>query len=219
MSVLHSVSIAIEAGECVALTGPSGSGKTTLMNIMGLLDAPSSGRLWIAGEDAARGRSHRMAQIRNGVIGFVFQSFHLLPHLSALDNVAMPLIYRGLAKRERRALAAGQLERLGLGSLTHRRPAELSGGQRQRVAVARALVGGPKLLLADEPTGNLDSASARDVMALFFSISRELGITAVVVTHDEALARQCARRVVMQDGVLVEDARMASVEQGRRRGA
>jgi putative ABC transport system ATP-binding protein len=205
--VLRDVSLRIDRGEFVALTGPSGSGKTTLMNIMGLLDRPSSGSIRLDGLDVSRFTLEQGARLRNAAIGFVFQAFHLLPHLTALDNVALPLIYRGVVKAERRAIAARKLDRVGLGSFLLRHPAELSGGQRQRVAVARALAGDPRLLLADEPTGNLDSRAAAEIMNLFVEIRNELHVTVVLVTHDVEIAARCPRRILLRDGVLQEDQR------------
>jgi putative ABC transport system ATP-binding protein len=207
--VLRDISLRIGQGELAALTGPSGSGKTTLMNIIGLLDGASSGVIHIDGQNVSRLTRAQAAQLRNAAIGFVFQAFHLLPHLTALDNVAMPLIYRGMPKAERRAVAAEKLDRVGLGALLSRRPAELSGGQRQRVAIARALVGGPRLLLADEPTGNLDTRAAAEIMNLFVAIRDALRVTIIVVTHDPGVAALCPRRIVLRDGLLRDDRQIA----------
>jgi putative ABC transport system ATP-binding protein len=203
--VLKDVSFHIEAGEFVALIGPSGSGKTTLMNIIGLLDAPSSGSIYIAGQEVSKFKPSQAAKLRNLAIGFVFQAFHLLPHLTALDNVAMPLIYRGIGRRIREELATEMLDHVGLGSFTARFPAQLSGGQRQRVAIARSLVGKPSILLADEPTGNLDTRAAAEIMDLFRTIQNEMDVTIVLVTHDLGLAAQCPRQLKLRDGILQKE--------------
>lgn len=203
--VLRDVSFSVSAGSFCALTGTSGSGKTTLMNLIGLLDRPSSGELIIDGERASGLSADAAAQLRNRIIGFVFQSFHLLSRYSALDNVGLPLVYRGMAKGERRELAARALHQVGLGDRLTHRPDELSGGQRQRVAIARALVGRPSLLLADEPTGNLDSRTADEIMSLFLRLNAELGLTVMIVTHDPTIAARCPRRIVMRDGQVLDD--------------
>lgn len=207
-AVLSNVNMNVGEGEFVALTGASGSGKTTLMNIMGLLDRPSSGQVRVAGIEAGTISGARRAHLRNELIGFVFQDFHLLAHLTAVENVALALLYRGVPRRVRLAAASDSLARVGLGDVSPgKRPTELSGGQRQRVAIARAIVGSPRLLLADEPTGNLDSHTAGEVMDLFFELNHGLGVTVVFVTHDASLARRCPRRVAMRDGVIHEDER------------
>ncbi|PWC76390.1 ABC transporter ATP-binding protein [Azospirillum sp. TSH64] len=198
--VLRDVSLAIRAGEVCAITGSSGSGKSTLLNLLGLLDRPDAGRVLFDGEDLGATSVDRRARLRNRCIGFVFQSFHLLPRLSALDNVALPFLYRGLSPRSCRDRAMAALERVGLADRAHHRPDAMSGGQRQRVAVARAIVGKPRLLLADEPTGNLDSESARRIIDLFAALNADTGVTIVVVTHDPAIAARCPRRILMRDG-------------------
>jgi putative ABC transport system ATP-binding protein len=203
--VLRDVGLHIASGEFCALTGPSGSGKTTLMNLIGLLDRPSCGSINIGGTPAERLSADQTAQLRNRLIGFVFQSFHLLPRYSAVDNAALPLLYRGIGKRERQAMALSALEQVGLRDRASHRPGELSGGQRQRVAIARALIGGPSLLLADEPTGNLDSRTADEIMTLFLKLNAELGLTVIIVTHDSTIAARCPRRIVMRDGQVLDD--------------
>jgi len=201
---LQGVDLHIRENEFVAFIGASGSGKSTMMNIVGCLDRPSSGAYWLNGREVATMSGDELARVRNEEIGFIFQSFHLLPRASALDNVAQPLIYRGIPLRERLALAEQALQRVGLGGRLHHRPNELSGGQRQRVAIARALVGKPSILLADEPTGNLDSATSEEILALI----RELhagGQTVVMVTHEPEIAQQCRRIVRLRDGRIVSD--------------
>jgi putative ABC transport system ATP-binding protein len=205
---LQGVDLQIERNEMIAFIGASGSGKSTMMNIVGCLDRPSSGAYWLNGREVATMSGDDLARVRNQEIGFIFQSFHLLPRASAIDNVAQPLIYRGMPLRERMALAAQALQRVGLGERMHHRPNELSGGQRQRVAIARALVGKPSILLADEPTGNLDSATSLDIMNLI----RELhagGQTVVIVTHEPEIAEQCQRVVRLRDGRVMSDTLVA----------
>ncbi|MFB1115895.1 ABC transporter ATP-binding protein [Dickeya dadantii] len=202
--VLHNVSLRVDAGQSCAIVGASGSGKSTLLNIIGLLDKPTSGRLWLNGCDMAQASTDERARIRNQTIGFVFQSFNLLPRLSVLDNAALPLLYRGYSRRDAHQAARRQLERVGLAERLHYRPADLSGGQRQRVAIARALTGEPSLLLADEPTGNLDSQTAGDILSLLLTLNREQGVTLVMVTHDESIARQMQRRIQVNDGRVQE---------------
>lgn len=202
VQVLRDVSLDIRHGEVCAIVGSSGSGKSTLLSLMGLLDRPDSGRLRFEGEEVGAASADRLAALRNRRIGFVFQAFHLLPRLTALENVALPFLYRGVPPRVGRDRAAAMLGRVGLGDRLHHRPEEMSGGQRQRVAVARAVVGDPALLLADEPTGNLDSATARQIIDLFFALNADLGVTVALVTHDPAIAARCGRQLVMRDGRL-----------------
>ncbi|KUE81804.1 macrolide ABC transporter ATP-binding protein [Aeromonas schubertii] len=199
---LNGVSLAIEAGEYLAVMGPSGSGKSTLLNVLGLLDRPDEGEYWLEGARTARLTEPELARLRGQAIGFVFQSFHLVPRLTAFENVALPLMLAGMAPAERTARVAALLADLGLGERADHRPAELSGGQRQRVAIARAMVTRPRLLLADEPTGNLDSRSGEEVIALLERLNRERGVTLVVVTHDERLGARAGRRISMNDGRL-----------------
>ncbi len=201
---LQGVDLEIGSNELVAFIGASGSGKSTMMSIIGCLDRPSEGEVWLNGSEVARMSDDELARVRNRDIGFVFQSFHLLPRMTALDNVAQPLVYRGIAPGARRAMAVRALARVGLEARMHHRPGELSGGQRQRVAIARALVGAPALLLADEPTGNLDSATARDILALIREV-HAAGQTVLLVTHEPEIAAQCQRVVRLQDGRIVSD--------------
>jgi putative ABC transport system ATP-binding protein len=201
---LEGVSCAIRPGELVAIVGSSGSGKSTLMNLLGCLDVPTNGTYRLRGHDVATLDDDALSALRNREIGFVFQNFQLLPRASALDNVALPLVYRGLSRRERRAAARTALERVGLGQRLEHRPNELSGGQRQRVAIARALVTGPALLLADEPTGNLDSATGREILDLFDELHRG-GSTIVLVTHEAAIATRCPRSIRLSDGRVLTD--------------
>ena len=205
---LQGVDLHIERNELVAFIGASGSGKSTMMNIVGCLDRPSAGTYFLNGKDVATMASDDLAQVRNEEIGFIFQSFHLLPRHTALDNVAQPLIYRGIPPSERKRMAREALEHVGLGERMHHRPNELSGGQRQRVAIARALVGKPSILLADEPTGNLNSATTREIMALIKDVHQN-GQTVVMVTHEPDIAEQCQRIVRLQDGRVLSDQRMA----------
>jgi len=205
---LQGVDLQIERNEMVAFIGASGSGKSTMMNIVGCLDRPSSGEYWLNGREVATMSGDDLAHVRNREIGFIFQSFHLLPRASAIDNVAQPLIYRGVPLRERMALATQALQRVGLGERMHHRPNELSGGQRQRVAIARALVGKPSILLADEPTGNLDSATSLDIMNLIRELHAD-GQTVVIVTHEPEIAEQCQRVVRLRDGRVMSDTLVA----------
>ncbi|ERO60070.1 ABC transporter ATP-binding protein [Pseudomonas piscis] len=204
LHILKNVSLSIDAGESCAILGASGSGKSTLLNILGLLDLPDSGDYRFAGHDIFRASPDQLAAIRNRQIGFVFQSFNLLPRLSALDNVALPLSYRGVARRESLERAMYVLDQVGLGQRADHRPADLSGGQRQRVAIARALVGEPSVILADEPTGNLDSHTARDIMDLLLSLNRERQVTLIIVTHDPGIAQRLERQIRVNNGVVQE---------------
>jgi putative ABC transport system ATP-binding protein len=204
VTALDGVSLSIFRGEIIAIIGPSGSGKSTLMNILGGLDRPSRGRYRFEGDEVAHFSDDQLADFRNRRIGFVFQSFQLLPRLSALQNVELPMVYSGAAPRARRERAAELLERVGLGSRMGHRPNQLSGGQQQRVAIARSLANQPDLLLADEPTGALDSATGIEVLALFQKLNLE-GLTVVIVTHDRGVADAARRRIAFRDGRVTED--------------
>ncbi|MBM4396309.1 MAG: ABC transporter ATP-binding protein [Deltaproteobacteria bacterium] len=203
---LRGVDLAIEAGESVAIMGASGSGKSTLMNILGCLDRPTAGRYLLGGREVSTLSRNDLAEVRNRAIGFVFQSFNLLARTSARENVELPLVYAGAGTRDRERRAAEALERVGLADRAGHEPSQLSGGQQQRVAIARALVTGPRLVLADEPTGNLDSRTSVEIMALLQRLGRE-GITVVLVTHEPDIARYASRVVVLRDGMVVSDVR------------
>lgn len=205
IKALNGVNLSISKNEYVALMGPSGSGKSTIMNIIGCLDTPTSGRYFLNGPDVAKLVDSDLAEIRNKEIGFVFQTFNLLPRYSALDNVALPLVYAGVPKEERNKRAKLALEQVGLGERIKHKPNELSGGQRQRVAVARALVNKPSIILADEPTGNLDTKTSHEIMNLFDEI-HAAGNTIIIVTHEEDIARMARRIVRLRDGVVESDA-------------
>jgi putative ABC transport system ATP-binding protein len=205
--VLKSVELAVEPGEFVAIMGPSGSGKSTLMNLLGTLDRPTAGQYVLDGEEVGSLDDVSLARIRNQTIGFVFQGFNLLPRRSVLDNIALPLLYGGEERRERLRRAEHYLEQVGLSDWRGHYPSQLSGGQQQRIAIARALAGEPKLLLADEPTGNLDSQTGKEIMALFSALHRE-GITIILVTHQEEVARYAQRLIHLKDGEIVYDGPM-----------
>ena len=201
VSALRGVSLTVGRDDYVAIVGTSGSGKSTLMHLLGALDRPTSGTLLIGGRDVATLSPAEMARLRNETIGFVFQSFHLLARTTAQDNVALPLVYRGVGRRERRARAAAMLDRVGLAHRIGHRPNQMSGGEQQRVAIARALVTGPSVLLADEPTGNLDTTTGQSVLALLESLNAD-GVAVVLVTHDRDVAARARRQIVMRDGLI-----------------
>lgn len=206
--VLHGVDFSMGRGEFVAVMGPSGSGKSTFMNILGCLDLASEGDYALAGEKVAELDADQLAGLRNRIIGFVFQGFNLLPRANLVDNVALPLVYAGVSREERRVRASRMLERVGLGKYGHVRPNQISGGQQQRVAIARALVAEPQLILADEPTGNLDSHTGAEIMDLFCRLNDE-GVSIVLVTHEADIAEHARRLVRFHDGLIVEDAPVA----------
>lgn len=205
VSALGGVDVRINRGEFVAIMGSSGSGKSTLMNILGCLDRPTSGRYRLDGTDVSQLSSNQLAEIRNTKIGFVFQSFHLLSRTSAQENVELPLLYTGMATRDMRSRALAALQAVGLEARAGHYPSQLSGGQQQRVAIARALVNQPAIILADEPTGNLDSQTSIEIMGLLQALNTQQGITIVVVTHEPDMARYAERIIVFKDGVVVED--------------
>ena len=205
VEALRGVTLSIDQGDYVAIVGPSGSGKSTLMHLLGCLDRPTTGSLLLGGRDVADLSDSELADLRNHTIGFVFQSFQLLGRTSALENVALPLVYRGLRRAERRVRAIAALDSVGLGHRLGHRHGQLSGGEQQRVAIARALVGEPTVLLADEPTGNLDSRSGADVMALLSRLNAERGVAVVVVTHDPEVAAHARRRIDVRDGLIERD--------------
>jgi len=201
---LRGIDLEVRQGDFVAIMGASGSGKSTLMHILGCLDVPDSGGYWLNGEDVTRLDGDALAAIRNHAVGFVFQSFNLLARTTALDNVEMPLVYAGVEKAQRRARAVAMLERMGLGERLQHQPSQLSGGQQQRVALARALVTRPALLLADEPTGNLDSSTSRDILKVLDELNRRDGLTIVLITHELEVAAHARRQLTMCDGRLGE---------------
>ena len=205
LRALDGVSFSIEQGEFVAVMGPSGSGKSTTMNMLGCLDSPTSGEYHLDGRDVAKLTGDELADVRNSKLGFVFQGFNLLPRLSALDNVALPLVYSGVPAHERRLRAQESLERVGLADRMGHMPNQMSGGQQQRVAIARALVGRAPLILADEPTGNLDSHRSHEIMQLLQTLNREDGITIVMVTHEDDIAAYASRLIVFADGKVRSD--------------
>ena len=197
---LHNINLEVGAGEFVSVMGPSGCGKSTLLNVIGLLDRPSQGKLILEGQPINGAGDRALAALRNQKLGFIFQSFHLIPDLTVVDNVEIPLLYRRLPAGERRKLALKALDRVGLASRVHHFPTQLSGGQQQRVAIARAIVGEPRILLADEPTGNLDSAMGDEIMSILHDLNDRDGTTIVMVTHDERFARQTDRIIRLFDG-------------------
>jgi putative ABC transport system ATP-binding protein len=205
VQALRGLSLVINQGEFVAIMGASGSGKSTLMNIIGCLDQPTRGHYWLNGVEVSHLRPDQLADIRNRQIGFVFQNFNLIPRTSALENAQLPLFYRGLSLKEQRAQAAAALGRVGLHGREHHYPTQLSGGQQQRVAIARALVTAPSLLLADEPTGNLDTQSSQEIMAILDKLNREERITIILVTHEPEIAAYASREIVIKDGQVLSD--------------
>ena len=206
---LQGVSLTIEPGEFLAIMGPSGSGKSTLMNLIGCLDTPTAGEYWLSGDLVSEKSDDELARVRNREIGFVFQTFNLLPRATALHNVELPLVYAGVPAAERRRRAAEALDRVQLAQRVHHRPNELSGGQRQRVAIARALVNDPSILLADEPTGNLDSHTSEEIMRVFESLA-STGQTVIMVTHEPDIAQHARRVVVLRDGLIASDDRRSA---------
>lgn len=205
ITVVNGVSLQVASGEIVSITGPSGAGKSTLLHLVGALDKPDEGSVLIAGTDILQLPAKKQAAFRNSQLGFVFQFHHLLPEFSAVENVAVPLWIKGMGKKEALKNAAGMLEIVGLGNKLENKPAELSGGEQQRVAIARALVGKPAVVMADEPTGNLDTANAQAIHELFLQLRKELGQTFIMVTHNESLARMTDRTLAMQDGKIVAE--------------
>jgi putative ABC transport system ATP-binding protein len=210
VAALRGVTMTVGAGEYAAVTGPSGSGKSTLMHVLGALDRPTSGTVRIDGSDVSKLSDGALAELRNRTIGFVFQSFQLLPRTTAVDNVALPLTYRGMRRAERRRRAVEALQAVGLGHRLQHRPGQLSGGEQQRVAIARALVGEPKVVFADEPTGNLDTASGGEVMALLDRLNAERGVAIVLVTHEAEVAAHARRQIRIRDGLIEHDSAVAS---------
>ena len=200
ITVLKGINFDVKSGDMLAITGTSGSGKSTLMNIIGLLDHPSSGQYWLENKEIIRYSDEELSAMRNRKIGFVFQSFYLLQRLSAVDNVGYPLVYRNLSSKEIHERAMAMLAKVGMADRAEHHPNELSGGQQQRVAIARAFIGNPSLILADEPTGALDTKISKKIMDLFISLKQTEGTTTIIITHDPSIAAQCERRVIMEDG-------------------
>ncbi len=205
VNALLGVSLRVEPGEYAAIVGPSGSGKSTLMHLLGLLDRPTSGSVRVGGRDATGLSDTELAALRNETIGFVFQSFQLLARTTATDNVSLPLVYRGTPRHERRERAVAALETVGLGHRLDHRPSQMSGGEQQRVAIARALVGEPRVLLADEPTGNLDTRTGEEIMSILDSLNRDRGVAVLLVTHDRDVAARARRQIHMRDGLVESD--------------
>ena len=204
MEILKGVSLRIISGEMVSIVGKSGCGKSTLMNILGLLDSPTTGRYILDGRETGSLTDRELSRIRNEKIGFVFQQFFLLSRLTAVENVGLPLVYRGVPEKERREVAREMLDRVGMGDREKHRPMELSGGQQQRVAIARAMAARPAIILADEPTGALDTTVGQSIMDLFVELNQTRGITTIIITHDPNIARQCGRVIRMRDGTVEE---------------
>ena len=204
---LQGVSLKIKERESVAIMGPSGSGKSTLLHLIGCLDKPTKGRIWIEGKEISRLNENELAEIRRNKIGFVFQFFYLIPTLTALENVVLPMIFKGVKKEEREKRARELLKMVGLEKRMHHKPSELSGGERQRVAIARALANEPKILLADEPTGNLDSKSGTFVMKILKKLNKEKGVTLIIVTHDKKIASYADRIIYLKDGKIIKEVR------------
>ncbi len=202
-TALYNINLTVQKGEFVSIMGPSGCGKSTLLNVIGLLDKPSEGKILFDGQQASSLSDRELARFRNQNLGFIFQSFHLINDLKVIDNVELPLIYRKMSSKDRRQLAEASLEKVGLRNRMNHHPSQLSGGQRQRVAIARAIVGQPKLILADEPTGNLDSKNGQDVMQLLIDMNQKNGTTIIMVTHDESMAKQTERLIRLYDGAQV----------------
>ncbi len=205
LEILHGIDLVVEKGEFVAMMGPSGSGKSTTMNILGCLDKPTSGEYYLDGHDVSKLNRDQLAQIRNSTIGFVFQGFNLLQRTSALENVELPMLYAGVSPKERHKRAEEALTRMGLAERLHHDPSQLSGGQQQRVAIARGIVNRAPILMADEPTGNLDSKTSDEIMRLFQELNREEGITIILVTHEPDVAAFAKRELVFRDGMILED--------------
>jgi putative ABC transport system ATP-binding protein len=214
VDALRGIDLRIDQGEFVAILGPSGSGKSTLMHLLGCLDRPTSGILRVGGVDVSTLDDTRLAELRNQIIGFVFQSFHLLARTPALDNVALPLVYRGVARAERRARAEAALKAVGLGHRLGHRPSQMSGGEQQRVAIARALVGDPQVVLADEPTGNLDTRNGEEVMNLLERLNADSGVAVVLVTHEPDVAARARRQIHVRDGLIELDSRSRTAPAG-----
>lgn len=208
VNALQGVTFSIEKGDFVSIMGPSGSGKSTMMNMLGCLDVPTSGSYHLDGKDVARMKPDELARVRRDSLGFVFQGFNLLPRTTALENVELPMVYSGVPSRERKKRASEALERVGLGDRQEHRPHQMSGGQQQRVAIARALVNRAPLILADEPTGNLDTANSTEIMELFQELNREQGITVILITHEPDMALFSSRIITFRDGSIVEDRRL-----------